>query len=170
MYRKMIKNFNSKGFTMMELVVTLTIVGVLASVAIPSYNNLAEKTQGARNLANMEIIREAFFQYYYRTHQQKGQKAHFPPAPENENSLMTQQWASAPMDSTRSLKAPENLFSNSIFPMNSNSNPFSYVTWTDTVDTYTGSIRSGMEVTYYIKIEDTDQDSPSFGKSFTHSI
>ena len=166
----MVFKHKSKGFTMMELVVTLTIIGVLASIAIPSYNNLSEKTQGARNLANMEIIREQFFQYYYRTHQQRGQKAHFPPSPQNENNLMNEEWASTPMDSTRSLKAPENLFSNSVFPMNSNNNPFSYETWNDTIITWTGNIRSGIEVTYYIKIEDTDEDSPTFGKSFTHSI
>ena len=40
----------------------------------------------------------------------------------------------------------------------------------DTIITWTGNIRSGIEVTYYIKIEDTDEDSPTFGKSFTHSI
>ena len=83
---------------------------------------------------------------------------------------MNEEWASTPMDSTRSLKAPENLFSNSVFPMNSNNNPFSYETWNDTITTWTGNIRSGIEVTYYIKIEDTDEDSPTFGKSFTHSI
>ena len=51
---------------MMEFVVALAIMGVLMSIAIPSYNNVAEKTQAARNLANMEVIREVFFQYYYR--------------------------------------------------------------------------------------------------------
>ena len=61
---------DNDGFTMMEFVVALAIMGVLMSIAIPSYNNVAEKTQAARNLANMEVIREVFFQYYYRTHQQ----------------------------------------------------------------------------------------------------
>ena len=65
---KILKDNN--GFTMMEFVVALAIMGVLMSIAIPSYNNVAEKTQAARNLANMEVIREVFFQYYYRTHQE----------------------------------------------------------------------------------------------------
>ena len=56
---------DNDGFTMMEFVVALAIMGVLMSIAIPSYNNVAEKTQAARNLANMEVIREVFFQYYY---------------------------------------------------------------------------------------------------------
>ena len=54
---------DNDGFTMMEFVVALAIMGVLMSIAIPSYNNVAEKTQAARNLANMEVIREVFFQY-----------------------------------------------------------------------------------------------------------
>ena len=52
---------DNDGFTMMEFVVALAIMGVLMSIAIPSYNNVAEKTQAARNLANMEVIREVFF-------------------------------------------------------------------------------------------------------------
>ena len=154
---------DNDGFTMMEFVVALAIMGVLMSIAIPSYNNVAEKTQAARNLANMEVIREVFFQYYYRTHQQRGQYAHFPPPPLNDSGLMDEEWASAPMDSTRSYKAPKNLFSDGEFPMNSNNFPFRYETWSDT-------LFSSGEVSQYIKIEDVDEDSPTFGKSFIHSI
>ena len=47
--------------------------------------------------------------------------------------------------------------------MNSNNFPFSYETWSDT-------LFSSGEVSQYIKIEDIDEDSPTFGKSFIHSI
>ena len=76
---------------------------------------------------------------------------------------MDEEWASTPMDSTRSYKAPKNLFSDGEFPMNSNNFPFSYETWSDT-------LFSSGEVSQYIKIEDIDEDSPTFGKSFIHSI
>jgi len=33
------------GFTMMELVVTLAILGILMSASIPAYNGVAERTQ-----------------------------------------------------------------------------------------------------------------------------
>ena len=66
--------------------------------------------------------------------------------------------ASTPMDSTRSYKAPKNLFSDGEFPMNSNNFPFRYETWSDT-------LFSSGEVSQYIKIEDVDEDSPTFGKS-----
>ena len=151
------------GFTLMELVVTVVLLGILVSVSIPAYNGVAEETQGKRNEANMHTIREAFFHYYYRMHQTSGRSAHFPPAPTNETRVMDDEWTSTPMDSTRSPQAPKHLFSRSEVPKNANSNPFKYETWQDTV-AVTGEIR------YYIKIEDIDQDSPSYEKSFTYSI
>ena len=152
-----------EGFTLMELVVTVVLLGILVSVSIPAYNSVAEKTQGKRNEANMQTIREVFFHYFYRMHQESGRTAHFPPAPTNETRVMDDEWTSTPMDSTRSPQAPKNLFSRGELPKNANSNPFRYETWQDTVAA-TGEIR------YYIKIEDIDQDSPSYEKSFTYSI
>ena len=154
---------NISGFTMMELVVTLALMGVLISFAIPAYNGVSEEMQGKRNVANMQTIREAFFHYFYRMHQQKGRIAHFPPPPENEMNIMDDDWASTPMDSLLSPMAPEDLFATGELPKNANNNAFLYETWNDTIE-ITG------EVMYYIKIEDIDEDSPSFGKSFTYSI
>ena len=53
------------GFTMMELVVTLAILGILVSASIPAYNGVAERTQAKRNEANMQTTREVFFHYFY---------------------------------------------------------------------------------------------------------
>ena len=152
-----------EGFTLMELVVTVVILGILVSASIPAYNGVAEKTQGKRNEANMQTIREVFFHYYYRMHQESGRIAHFPPAPTNQTRVMDDEWSETPMDSTLSPQAPKNLFSRGEVPKNSNNNPFRYETWMDTV-AVTGEIR------YYIKIEDIDEDSPSYEKSFTYSI
>ena len=153
----------NSGFTMMELVVTLALMGVLISFAIPAYNGVSEEMQGKRNVANMQTIREAFFHYFYRMHQQKGRIAHFPPPPENEMKIMDDNWANTPMDSLLSPMAPKDLFATGELPKNANNNAFLYETWNDTIE-MTG------EVMYYIKIEDIDEDSPSFGKSFTYSI
>ena len=49
------------GFTLMELVVTVVLLGILVSASIPAYNGVAERTQGKRNEANMQTIREVFF-------------------------------------------------------------------------------------------------------------
>ena len=153
----------NSGFTMMELVVPLALMGVLISFAIPAYNGVSEEMQGKRNVANMQTIREAFFHYFYRMHQQKGRIAHFPPPPENEMKIMDDDWANTPMDSLLSPMAPKDLFATGELPKNANNNAFLYETWNDTIE-MTG------EVMYYIKIEDIDEDSPSFGKSFTYSI
>ena len=96
-------------------------------------------------------------------HQQKGRVSHFPPEPTNENKTMDDSWAETPMDSTLSPIAPNNLFREARSLKIPTITPFKYTTWKDTVS-ITGEIR------YYIKIEDIDLDSPSYGKSFTYSI
>ena len=151
------------GFTLMELVVTVVLLGILVSVSIPAYNGVAEETQGKRNEANMQTTREVFFHYFYRMHQESGRTAHFPPAPTNQTQVMDDEWANTPMDSTLSPQAPKHLFSQNEVPKNANNKSFKYETWLDTVAA-TGEVR------YYIKIEDIDQDSPSYEKSFTYSI
>ena len=85
------------------------------------------------------------------------------PAPTNQTHVMDDEWASTPMDSTLSPQAPKHLFSQDEVPKNANNNPFRYETWMDTVSA-TGEIR------HYIKLEDIDEDSPSFAKTFTYSI
>ena len=111
----------------------------------------------------MQTIREVFFHYFYRMHQTSGRSAHFPPPPTNQTHVMDDEWASTPMDSTLSPQAPKHLFSQDEVPKNANNNPFRYETWMDTVSA-TGEIR------HYIKLEDIDEDSPSFAKTFTYSI
>ena len=156
------KNSNS-GFTMMELVVTIALMGILMSFAVPAYNGVGERMQGERNIANMQTIREQFFHYFYEMHQTRGRVAHFPPAPTNENGVMDEEWSRTPMDSTLSPRAPKDLFSTFKVPRNSNNKPFKYETWLDTVQVT-------VEVMRFIKLEDIDEDSPSHGKSFTYSI
>ena len=154
---------NKNGYTMTELVVTVALIGTLLSFAVPRYTSVAEETQGERNIANMQVIRETFFHYFYRMHQKAGRVAHFPPQPPNEDTLMDETWSNTPMDVTFPDGKPKDLFSSGVLPMNSNNKPFKYKTWKDTVET-TGVVN------YHMKIEDIDEDSPTYGKSFTYSI
>ena len=73
------KIIKENGFTMTELVVTVALIGTLLSFAVPRYTTVTEEMQAERNIANMQTIREVFFHYFYRMHQQKGRISHFPP-------------------------------------------------------------------------------------------
>ena len=105
---------------MVELVIIMAIMAVLAVSVIPMYSKLQAKTQRTRNLSNMQIIQEAFVNYYYYTYAIG--TPHYPPPPD---SLMTDEWANAPMDSTINLQTPNELFGTASVPKNSN-NTVSY--------------------------------------------
>ena len=108
------KIIKETGFTMTELVVTVALIGTLLSFAVPRYTTVTEEMQAERNIANMQTIREVFFHYFYRMHQQKGRISHFPPAPSNQDKTMDDSWAGTPMDSTLSPMAPNNLFAREV--------------------------------------------------------
>ena len=55
---KKIQN-NQKGFTMVELLVVLVIVGILAAVATPIFTGNTKKAQASEAVATMSLIRQA---------------------------------------------------------------------------------------------------------------
>ena len=59
---------NSNGFTLIELVVTIALVGILLGTAIPTFHRVVAETQSQVNISNMEIIKDTFLQYYYDNH------------------------------------------------------------------------------------------------------
>ena len=146
---------------MIELVVTLAILGTLLGTAMPMYSRITEQTQADRNRTNMNVIRETFFHYFYRTHMDGN--PHFPATPDNNGFLMDTTWTTTAIDSLMAPGiTPKSLFSDGNVPKNSNGNPFYYRTFNDTLTTG--------EVRYFIILKDTDAESPSYQESFTHSI
>tara|TARA_Y100001970_G_C14212801_1_gene847884 strand:+ start:1094 stop:1558 length:465 start_codon:yes stop_codon:yes gene_type:complete len=138
----------NSGVTMVELVIVLAIMGILAVTVIPMYSKLQSKSQFNRNKSNMQIIQEAFVNYYYYTYSIGS--PHYPPSPD---SLMTDEWCDTPMDSTINLQTPNELFGTGSVPKNSNNIPFMYKSWIDT--------ESDGRQKRKILIKDTDPDSPS---------
>ncbi len=56
MLKKMLKQRNKKGFTLIELIVVLVILAILAAAAIPMMMGYVEKARKSTYLANCRVI------------------------------------------------------------------------------------------------------------------
>ena len=55
---------NSKGFTLLEVLIVLVILAVLAGLAIPAYNAAIEKSRSQEALQGLAAAREAMVRYH----------------------------------------------------------------------------------------------------------
>jgi prepilin-type N-terminal cleavage/methylation domain-containing protein len=55
---------DQRGFTLMELMIVIVIIGVLAAIGVPAYNNYTKKARTAVCDANMRTIQTAVGLYY----------------------------------------------------------------------------------------------------------
>jgi prepilin-type N-terminal cleavage/methylation domain-containing protein len=54
---------NEKGFTLIELMIVIAILGILAAVAIPNFLNARGKAQDASALSTLEAVKTALEMY-----------------------------------------------------------------------------------------------------------
>ena len=132
---------NSAGFTLVELVVTIVLVGILLGTVIPTFSNTINETQIQVNKSNMGIIKDTFMQYYYDSHMSGN--PHFPQTPID--SLMGSTYRQTELEDGRT---PDMLFSGDL-PYNTNNKPYIYYWDNDST-------------TKRIIIKDNDLDSPSY--------
>ena len=55
---------NQKGFTLVELMVVVVIIGILVAIAVPVYNSVTEKAARGAVEANLRTIDGAIMMYY----------------------------------------------------------------------------------------------------------
>jgi prepilin-type N-terminal cleavage/methylation domain-containing protein len=60
---QMQKGHNQKGFTLVELMVVVVIIGILVAIAVPVYNNVTAKANRGAVEANLRTIDSAIMQY-----------------------------------------------------------------------------------------------------------
>jgi len=56
-----------KGFTLLELLIVIAIIGILISAGIVSYGSAQKKTRDSKRKADLKAIQNAFEQYYADT-------------------------------------------------------------------------------------------------------
>ena len=54
---------NRRGFTLVELLTTMSIIGLLTSIALPKYQTLRQRAVAAEIVVNMRTLRLGAFQY-----------------------------------------------------------------------------------------------------------
>ena len=140
---------NSSGFTLVELVVTIVLVGIMLGTAIPTFYRTINETQSQVNISNMGIIKDTFMQYYYDNHMSGN--PHFPQTPTD--SLMNSTYRQTQLQDGRT---PDMLFSGDL-PYNTNNKPYTYY-WDDD------------STTKRIVIKDNDSDSPSYNQKVIGEI
>ncbi len=64
MFNWLKKRRNQKGFTLIELMIVIAIIGILAAIAIPQFSAYRERSYNAATISDLRGIRTSHEAYY----------------------------------------------------------------------------------------------------------
>jgi prepilin-type N-terminal cleavage/methylation domain-containing protein len=67
-HRRVLSNFKNAGFTLMELMAVVVIVGILSAVAIPSFRRFIVQSRESEAPSSLSAIARAAHEYYNTEH------------------------------------------------------------------------------------------------------
>jgi len=111
----------NRGFTLLELIITVSIMGILAAVVTPTYLDQQAQAKIVVSKTNMIAIRQAFINYFYQA-LLNNRPAEFPAEPED--NKLTEEWTTTFILANG--MSANKLFSEGELPLNSYDNPYEY--------------------------------------------
>ncbi|MCF7797715.1 MAG: prepilin-type N-terminal cleavage/methylation domain-containing protein [Lentisphaeria bacterium] len=118
-----LRHQKQRGFTLLELVATMGIIAILASIILPRYNQFTVQARISKTKMNLVTLKTGFANYYYQM-LLEGEVAGFPATPPD--SQLTTEWSQNTI-LDNGLR-PVDLFSEEEILYNPNNNPYLYYT------------------------------------------
>ena len=64
MLTKITQKLNQKGFTLIELMIVIAIIGILAAIAIPQFASYRRKAYNSAALSDLKTVKTTLEAYY----------------------------------------------------------------------------------------------------------
>lgn len=110
--KKFIRPANEAGFSLMELLVVVTIIGILASIAMPAYNEYVSRARRASGKAGLNHLSQFLERYYTQNGRYRDSLGNYPAlVPDSEAAkyyTFTLDTATVNSDTEYKLKATRN--------------------------------------------------------------